>query len=112
MHNDEWTSHLHIDYIPVSYDNTRGMKVQNSLAGALRQQGFGLKTRANYTEQMQWENSELQVLETICNNLDELQTYYVQSEDFIKHYRAYFEASAEIGKSKNPKMIEREDIEK
>lgn len=308
MHNDEGTSHLHIDYIPVSYDNTRGMKVQNSLAGALKQQGFGLKTRANYTEQMQWENSERQVLETICNNLgidakanqglckteyfdkktktikegnrwhlstfeykkarekmlleiteeknqlereitklnkdimrkteslnvplmkipelpemvtvkgmfgkektrslteeeriakqqeidnikkqneliqqqallmemeimireqeekqkerfqkqnveleelekvkstlqneiadlehkkaeiienadkivkekvdnalnnlDELQTYYAQSEDFIKHYRAYFEASAEIGKSKNPKMIEREDIEK
>lgn len=112
MHNDEGTSHLHIDYIPVSYDNTRGMKVQNSLAGALKQQGFGLKTRANYTEQMQWENSERQVLETICNNLDALQTYYVQSEDFIKHYRAYFEASAEIGKSKNPKMIEREDIEK
>lgn len=69
MHNDEGTSHLHIDYIPVSYDNTRGMKVQNSLAGALKQQGFGLKTRANYTEQMQWENSERQVLETICNNL-------------------------------------------
>lgn len=308
MHNDEGTSHLHIDYIPVSYDNTRGMKVQNSLAGALKQQGFGSKTRANYTEQMQWENSERQVLETICNdlgidakanqglckteyfdkktktikegnrwhlstfeykkarekmlseiteeknqlereitklnkdimrkteslnvplmeipelpemvtvkgmfgkektrslteeeriakqqeidnikkqneliqqqallmemeimireqeekqkerfqkqnveleelekvkstlqneiadlehkkaeiienadkivkekvdnalnNLDELQTYYVQSEDFIKHYRAYFEASAEIRKSKNPKMIEREDIEK
>ena len=308
MHNDEGTSHLHIDYIPVSYDNTRGMKVQNSLAGALKQQGFGSKTRANYTEQMQWENSERQVLETICNdlgidakanqgfckteyfdkktktikegnrwhlstfeykkarekmlseiteeknqlereitklnkdimrkteslnvplmeipelpeiivvkgvfgkektrslteeertikqqeidnikkqneliqqqallremeiiireqeekqkerfqkqnveleelekvkltlqnkivdleykkaeiienadeivkekvdnalnNIDELQTYYAQSEDFIKHYRAYFEASAEIGKSKNPKMIEREDIEK
>lgn len=308
MHNDEGTSHLHIDYIPVSYDNTRGIKVQNSLAGALKQQGFGLKTKANYTEQMQWENSGRQVLETICNNLgidakanqglckteyfdkktktikegnrwhlstfeykkarekmlseiteeknqlereitklnkdimrkteslnvplmeipelpemvtvkgmfgkektrslteeertikqqeidnikkqneliqqqallremeiiireqeekqkerfqkqnveleelekvkltlqneivdleykkteiienadeivkekvdnalnnlDELQTYYAQSEDFIKHYRAYFEASAEIGKSKNPKMIEREDIEK
>lgn len=58
MHNDEGTSHLHIDYVPVSYGNTREMEVQNSLAGALRQQGFGSKTRASYTEQMQWENSE------------------------------------------------------
>lgn len=45
------------------------MEVQNSLAGALRQQGFSSKTRASYTEQMQWENSERQVLETICEDL-------------------------------------------
>lgn len=40
-------------------------------------------------------------VDNALNNLDELQTYYAQSEDFTKHYRAYFEASAEIGKNEN-----------
>lgn len=70
MHNDEATSHLHIDYIPVSTKNERGMKIQNSLSGALREQGFNEKeTKISNTEQMQWENSERKALETICHNL-------------------------------------------
>lgn len=40
VHMDESTPHLHLDFVPVS-DETRknGMRVRNSLTGALRQQG-------------------------------------------------------------------------
>lgn len=65
MHNDEATSHLHIDYIPVAYNCKRGMRVQSSLAGALKQQGF-VSTKISDTEQMQWQNSERLALEKIC----------------------------------------------
>lgn len=68
MHNDEATSHLHLDYIPVATDCTRGMKTQNSLTKALQQQGFNGKG-ANNTEQMQWQNSERKALEKICREL-------------------------------------------
>ena len=41
VHLDESTPHLHLDFVPVS-DETRknGMRVRNSLTGALRQQGY------------------------------------------------------------------------
>lgn len=65
MHNDEATSHLHIDYIPVAYNCKRGMKTQSSLAGALKEQGF-VSTKISDTEQMQWQNSERLALEKIC----------------------------------------------
>lgn len=65
MHNDEATSHLHIDYIPVAYNCKRGMKTQNSLTKALQQQGIK-GTAITDTEQMQWQNSERLALEKIC----------------------------------------------
>lgn len=65
MHNDEATSHLHIDYIPVSYNNKRGMKIQNSLTGALKEQGFTGKGITD-TAQMRWQNSERLAFESIC----------------------------------------------
>lgn len=68
MHNDEATSHLHLDYIPVATECERGMKTQNALKKALQQQGFNGKG-ANNTEQIQWQNSERLALEKICQEL-------------------------------------------
>ena len=68
MHNDEGTSHLHIDYIPVSYDNKRGMRVQNSLKQALKQQGI-VGQSASTTAQMLWEQRERMALAEICDSL-------------------------------------------
>lgn len=41
-HADEQGSapHVHIDFIPVSYSNRRGLSVQVSMSGALREMGF------------------------------------------------------------------------
>ena len=40
IHNDEATPHMHIDYIPVSYNNKRGLSVQNGLRRAYEEMGF------------------------------------------------------------------------
>lgn len=41
MHEDERSlCHLHIDFVPVSYGNKRGMETKNSMTGALKQMGF------------------------------------------------------------------------
>lgn len=65
LHMDEATPHLHIDYIPVSFNNNnRGLETKNSLKGALTQQGFKGGTKES-TELTQWQNSEKQRLADI-----------------------------------------------
>ena len=65
-HNDEeGVPHAHLDYIPVAHKD-KGLRVKNSLSGALQEQGFEDKGRKN-TRQMQWEKSEKEALKEICN---------------------------------------------
>ena len=67
IHADETqgTLHAHLDYIPVAYNCTRGLKTQNALVKALEQQGFvGSSTKA--TAQMAWQKRENASLEQIC----------------------------------------------
>ena len=40
MHLDESTPHLHIDFVPLTKKNRKGLPVKNSMSGALREQGF------------------------------------------------------------------------
>ena len=40
IHMDEATPHMHIQYVPWSSGNKRGLETKNSLRGALRQMGF------------------------------------------------------------------------
>ena len=40
LHMDEATPHLHVDYIPVATEQTRGLSVRVSMKQALKQQGF------------------------------------------------------------------------
>lgn len=41
MHNDEkGVPHLHIDFVPYSTGNKRGLEVKNSFSGAMREMGF------------------------------------------------------------------------
>ena len=67
LHIDEASPHLHLDYIPVA-EATRGMKMQNSVTGALKAQGFVTKGARN-TAQMQWEQSERDRFRGICESL-------------------------------------------
>ena len=67
-HEDEpGVPHAHITYIPVSYENKRGMRTQCSQRGALRELGFR-NTREKYgeTELTQWNHREREVLDDIC----------------------------------------------
>lgn len=68
IHNDESTPHLHLDYIPVA-ECSRGMKLQNTLTGALKAQGFVTSNSRN-TAQMQWEQSERARMRSICRKMN------------------------------------------
>lgn len=67
IHLDEQTPHLHLDYIPVAECN-RGMRVQNSLTGALKAQGFVTKS-SKETAQIQWESSERAYIRQLCQGM-------------------------------------------
>jgi len=61
LHLDEATPHLHIDYIPIGHYK-RGMGVQNGLAQALKEMGYGTGKDAV----SRWRIRERRVLEDIC----------------------------------------------
>lgn len=61
LHMDEATPHLHIDYIPFGH-YSRGVSVQNGIAQALAEMGFGKgKDAIN-----RWRQSERKILKDIC----------------------------------------------
>lgn len=70
IHCDEpdGTVHLHCDYIPVA-ECSRGMRIQNSLDKALRQQGLQ-SININQTAQMAWQTQERNAIMSICQELN------------------------------------------
>ena len=70
IHCDEpdGTVHLHCDYIPVA-ECSRGMRIQNSLDKALRQQGLQ-SVNINQTAQMAWQTQERNALMSICQEVN------------------------------------------
>lgn len=65
--DEEGVPHVHCDYIPVAEGFKRGMKTQTALTKALEQQGFEHKGN-KATCQIQWEKSENQYLEGLCED--------------------------------------------
>ncbi|MGN1113692.1 MAG: plasmid recombination protein [Oscillospiraceae bacterium] len=61
LHIDEATPHLHIDYIPVGHYK-RGQDVQNGIAQALKEMGYGEGKMAI----AKWRAAEVEVLNKIC----------------------------------------------
>ena len=61
LHMDEATPHLHIDYIPVGHYK-RGQDVQNGIAQALKEMGYGEGKQAI----ARWRATEVEVLNAIC----------------------------------------------
>ncbi len=69
LHMDEATPHLHIDYVPFITDSKRGLRVRNSMKGALSAQGFTGEGKQN-TEWAKWAESEKQVLAGIMERYE------------------------------------------
>lgn len=65
--DEQGVPHVHIDYIPVGTNYTRGMKKQVSSSKALEEMGYTTDS-FNVTGQVKWIHSENERLETICNN--------------------------------------------
>ncbi len=61
LHMDEATPHLHIDFVPYTKGNKRGLETKTTLKGALNQLGFDGGTKSD-TELNQWQNSEKEVV--------------------------------------------------
>lgn len=69
LHMDEATPHLHVDYIPVATEQTRGLSVRVSMKQALKQQGFtGLGRKQ--TEWKAWMDREKDTLTEIAQQYE------------------------------------------
>ena len=85
MHLDEETPHLHIDYVPFSTGNKRGLETKVSLKGALKAQGF-IGTGRFDTEWKRWVESEKQCLAEI---MERYQMKWLQKGTHEKHLSVY-----------------------
>lgn len=65
LHLDEATPHLHVDFIPVATEQTRGLSTRVSMKQALKQQGFIGKSR-NETEWKLWMDREKEALKELA----------------------------------------------
>lgn len=61
MHMDEATPHIHIDFVPMATEQTRGLQTRVSMKQALKQQGFTSLGR-NMIEWQAWMEREKQTL--------------------------------------------------
>ena len=85
MHLDEETPHLHIDYVPFSIGNKRGLETKVSLKGALKAQGF-VGTGRFDTEWKRWVESEKQCLAEI---MEHYKMEWLQKGTHKKHLSVY-----------------------
>ena len=85
MHLDEETPHLHIDYVPFSTGNKRGLSTKVSLKGALKAQGF-VGTGRFDTEWKRWVEREKQCLAEI---MERYQMKWLQKGTHEKHLSVY-----------------------
>ncbi|MCX4378376.1 MAG: plasmid recombination protein [Lachnospiraceae bacterium] len=85
MHLDEETPHLHIDYVPFSTGNKRGLETKASLKGALKAQGF-VGTGRFDTELKRWVESEKECLAEI---MERYQMKWLQKGTHEKHLSVY-----------------------
>lgn len=85
-HNDEpGAPHLHIDYIPIAYHNSKGMSVQCSQTKALKEMGFS-NTNKKYseTELVLWTNRERNYLDGLCRQRG-IEIHHPNAGKKVKH---------------------------
>ena len=69
LHMDEATPHLHIDFVPYITDSRRGLKVRNTLKGALAAQGF-VGEGKRCSEWSRWTDSEKEALAGVMERFE------------------------------------------
>ena len=69
LHLDEATPHLHIDFVPVCHNQTRGLKTRVSMHSALAEQGF-FGGSSKVTEWAEWADSERKFMTEILQRHD------------------------------------------
>lgn len=69
LHMDEATPHLHVDFVPVATEQSRGLSTRVSMKQALKQQGF-VGQGKNMTEWNAWMEREKKVLAKFAQEHD------------------------------------------
>lgn len=65
MHLDESTPHLHIDFIPVAYNQTQGLETRVSMRKACEQMDCSSKSK-KHSERQQWAEKEKEIMKSIA----------------------------------------------
>lgn len=81
--DEEGQPHVHIDYIPVARNCSRGLETQNGLRKALEQQGFWTSSEKK-TAQIAWQKRENVALEDICRSFG-IEVEHPQAGKGIRH---------------------------
>lgn len=105
-HNDEdMISHVHIDFVPFSTNNKRGLEVKNSLTGAFKEMGY-TRTRDGFNQWRQNEESELaQIMEKHGLEFERADSHFdgISINEVKEKKKAYVrEAQKELFKIKVP----------
>ena len=90
IHMDEETPHLHLDFVPVTDEARKnGMRVRNSLTGALRQQSFA-GTGNGYIITIDWLEHEKEFLGQIMleHGIEWVDFYTHEKHRTVSHYKA------------------------
>lgn len=89
IHLDEKTPHMHIDYVPISYKNKRGLSTQNGLEKAFEEMGY-LSDKFHETAQIKWQMAQNDYLIGVCasygieiENPKKVGQKHLEKEDFI-----------------------------
>ena len=65
IHLDESTPHLHIDFIPVAYNQTQGLETRVSMRKACEQMDCSSKSK-KHSERQQWAEKEKEIMKSIA----------------------------------------------
>lgn len=65
MHLDEATPHLHISFVPVAHNQSRGLETRVSLKKAMEEMDVTAKTK-KLTERQQWADNEKKIMKEIA----------------------------------------------
>ena len=118
IHLDEETPHLHIDYVPVAKNLTRGLSIQNSQTKALEQNENIVEAKKQFIEEEMKKGKEANplidqfFLKQERNHISELmEKYKIKQKDKEQFKRgdlsvAQYKVAAKIGTSLSQKFID------
>ena len=108
-HNDESAmTHVHIDFVPISTGNKRGLEVKNSLSGAFKEMGYG---RQGFSE---WREAQLEEIKGLMleHDLEYTESLSGRSEHLnIAEYKQYVQAIETLDKELDSKTQKLQQIE-
>lgn len=116
MHLDEATPHLHINFVPVCYDQKQGLSTRVSMKRAIQQMGFTANGKKE-TEAILWGNSERKKLTEILNNNHIIRRVVGAYHDHksLKEYKqlrsAIVETNEHINTLKKKKPVDLNEVE-